>query len=122
MKKLLLIAFVAFVFYKAWQAFTPPSMGLPLLYDKPYIAIYGRDTCGWTQKLKKELNQQGISFEYKIVDQPSVGNELHPRMQQAGLSTSYYNLPVVDVNGRIFIRPSLERVLEAYNRQTGSAE
>lgn len=116
MKKILLIAFTAFVFYKAWQSFTPQSMELPLLYDKPYIVVYGRDTCGWTQKLKKELHQQGIPFEYKIVDQPSVGNELHPRMRQGGLNISYYNLPVVDVNGRIFMRPSLEKILEEYKR------
>jgi hypothetical protein len=31
------------------------------------------------------------------------------------LDTRSYGLPVVDVNGRIFIRPTLEKILDAYD-------
>ena len=59
MKQGLLLVLIGFCLYKAWQDFGPKPT-LPLLYSEPYVAVYGRDSCGHTQKLLRELKQQGI--------------------------------------------------------------
>jgi hypothetical protein len=84
------------------------------LYDKPYVVVYGRDSCGWTQKYLSDLRNEGIEAIYKSVDNEEVCDELEPRMEKAGLDTTSYYLPVIDANGQIFIRPALNKVLEAY--------
>jgi hypothetical protein len=83
-------------------------------YDKPYVVVYGRDSCGWTQKYFSDLRNEGIEAIYKSVDNEEVCDELEPRMEKAGLDTRSYYLPVIDANGQIFIRPELNKVLEAY--------
>jgi len=83
-------------------------------YDKPYVVVYGRDSCGWTQKYLSDLRNEGIEAIYKSVDNEEVCDELEPRMEKTGLDTRSYYLPVIDANGQIFIRPALNEVLEAY--------
>jgi len=85
------------------------------LYEKPYVLVYGRDRCGWTQKYLKDLEAEEIEPIYEIVDKQEVSIELHTRMEKAGLSTRRYGLPVIDVNGQLFIRPDLETILLIYD-------
>jgi hypothetical protein len=85
------------------------------LYEEPYVLIYGRDRCGWTQKYLKDLEAEEIEPIYEIVDKQEVSDELHTRMEKAGLSTISYGLPVIDVNGQLFIRPNLNKILTIYD-------
>ncbi len=102
--------------YYAWQALSRTNAsGLEPLYDEPYVVVYGRDRCVLTQKCLQSLRAEGIDAVYQIIDEREAADELHERMQEAGLNTRSYGLPVVDVNGRIFIRPALAAILEAYN-------
>ena len=39
---------------------------------------------------------------------------LHSRMQASGISTARYDLPVIDVNGQLMVRPELDVVLGRY--------
>ncbi len=111
MKNTILILIVAYGAYQAWQKFKP----LPEpLFGTPYVAVYGRDSCGWTQKLIKELKQENIPYEYFIVDKSEVATLLHKRMKASGISTKRYNLPVVDTNGEIEIRPNIQEVAAKY--------
>jgi hypothetical protein len=84
------------------------------LYEEPYIVVYGRDSCGWTQKFLKELETRGIEFSFESVDSRAVCDELHPRMKAAGLDTRRYNLPVVDVNAHMFFRPDVDKVIDVF--------
>jgi hypothetical protein len=101
------------VAYFGWQRISKDNQIKPL-YEEPYVVVYGRDSCGWTQKYLKDLEDEGVDLIYESVDSKDVCDELHPRMKDAGLDIKRYNLPVIDVNGQFFIRPELEKVLAAY--------
>lgn len=85
------------------------------LYDESYVLLYGKTTCGWCQKMEKDLNARDIPYTFQDLKIKAVNDELHPRMKKAGIDISRYNIPVIDVNGEFFIRPDIATVVEAYN-------
>ena len=115
MKKLMVLFLVVAAGYLSWQKLSDNSAPLELLYQQPYVVVYGRDTCGWTQRYLEDIRDSGMVYVYKNVGDAGVGDELHPRMRQAGLDTGYYLLPVIDVNASMLIRPEMETVLAKYN-------
>ena len=117
MKTLVVIALIALCGYLGWSRLESPFGGGPeALRESPYVIVYGRDRCGITQAMRSNLQRSGIPFEYKSVDDPGVGDELHPRMEAAGLDTGRYGLPVVDVNGEMMIRPKPTLIAEKYRQ------
>ena len=84
------------------------------LFAEPYVAVYGRSSCGWTQSLLKKLADTNTNVHYFVVDERPVADSLHSRMEEAGIDTRRYNLPVVDINGELSIRPKLNAVLSNY--------
>ncbi|MCP4553644.1 MAG: hypothetical protein GY834_16740 [Bacteroidetes bacterium] len=114
MKNLFTVIIVILVCYFGWQKIFHKSNQTEGLYEDPYVIVYGRDSCGWTQQYLKDLKNEGIELIYESVDNEGVGDELHSRMREAGIDTRRYNLPVIDVNGQIFVRPKLDIVLEVY--------
>jgi hypothetical protein len=119
MKKLIILVLIVIAGYLTWQKITDRSSTVDPLYEQPYIVVYGRDTCGWTKHYLKKLGNSGIKHIYKNLDKAGVGDELHPRMRQAGLDTGYYLLPVIDANAEMLIRPEMKKVLAAYNGDSG---
>ena len=113
MKKLVICTIIIIVGYFAWLGLVRDN-SLEALYDKPYIVVYGKDSCGWTNHYLKEFKNEGINVIYKSVVSREVCDELHPRMEKAGLETRRYNLPVIDVNTKLFIRPEFESILDTY--------
>jgi len=117
MKTLIVIALIAVCGYLGWNSFQRPLPGGPdSLGESPYVIVYGRDRCGITQRMRSDLQRSGVPFEYMNVDHPGVGDELHPRMEAAGLDTRRYGLPVVDVSGEMLIRPKPMAVAEKYRQ------
>lgn len=114
MKKAVFVTLLVLVAYMAWQKIGRRLSELPPLYDKPYIVVYGRTACGWTQEFLRDLSSNGIYYIYKSINETDVKEEILPRMRQAGLDTSRFDLPVVDVNAQILIHPDLNTVLEEY--------
>lgn len=110
MKHLIVIALLAFAGYKGWERFNKPEL-LPL-YDQPYVAVYGRESCGFTTRTLKALKQAGIDAEFMDIDDRAVADELHSRMKLAGIDASYYLLPVVDLNNSLSIRPPDQQLVE----------
>jgi glutaredoxin len=100
--------------YQAWGKFGPRNEVLAHAPNAPYVLVYGRDSCGYTGQMRLGLTRQGVAFGYHQVDNDTVADELHGKMQQLGLNTAYYELPVVEVNGRLLLRPELDRVLQIY--------
>jgi hypothetical protein len=76
--------------------------------------VYGRDACSFTEQMRSDLNRRHVPYTYEVVDQPEVANLLHTRMERAGISTASYGLPVVDVNGKILVRPECSEVIALY--------
>lgn len=106
MRHLLLLLALCGAGHKAWEHFSrvPDESNAPLQAE-PYLAVYGRDSCGYTQATLRQLNQAGIRYQYHSVDEPAVADLLHSRMQNAGLEVRRYLLPVVDLNNRIAVHP-----------------
>jgi glutaredoxin len=123
MKTLVCIALVALFGYMSWNKihFADKSGPQPLR-DSLYVVVYGRDTCGITKRMRAALDRAGVPYEYKSVDNAGVGDELHPRMQAAGLDTGRYGLPVVDVNAEMFIRPKANIIADKYQQFARASE
>ena len=117
MNKILYWAIVIFAGYQAYQKIIGPEP-LPRLSGAPYVVVYGRDSCSVTRGMREDLTAHGTPFLYEVVDEPAVANELHARMQAQGLNIRRYNLPVVDVNGVLSVRPASVQVTALFN--TGS--
>lgn len=118
MKKVLILLILIGTGYQGWNKLSPAFTKPEPLYDEPYIIVYGRNACGHTQKTLKELKKAGITFEYQIVDEKSVADLLHGRMESSGIDTRRYNLPVVDVSNNFSIRPTTISILEAYDNSS----
>ena len=115
MKNILIIMVLVAAGYQAWNRFSPSVTGPEPVHDGPYIVVYGRNSCSFTLQTLKDLEASGVPFEYRIVDDKSVAVSLHARMQDAGMNTRRYNLPVVEVNNNFSIRPRPESIIESYN-------
>jgi hypothetical protein len=113
MKKIILIILILVIGYQIWHA---RASCIIHGSSKSYIVVYGRDACGLTREFKSGLSRSGVSYVFKNIDEQSVQDELYPRMRNAGLDTSSFGLPVIDVNGRILIRPELQNVLQLYGK------
>ena len=117
MKTLIVIALIAVCGYLGWSRLQPPLWRAPeFRSESPHVTVYGRDRCGITRRMSSDLQRSGVPFEYKSVDHPGVGDELHPRMEAAGLDTRRYGLPVVDVNGEMMIRPKPQAIAQKYQQ------
>jgi glutaredoxin 3 len=60
----------------------------------PRIIVYYADWCGACRKAKRYLNDKGVAFEIRNVDDPAVAAELRSK-------TGARSIPVIDVDGRI---------------------
>lgn len=114
MKNLLIFAVVGMGLYQGWQWYRSWA-GVEPLYAGPYVAVYGRDSCGWTQGMLKELKAANVNYRYFVVDEQPIADLLHPRMEASGISIQRYDLPVVDINGHLSIRPDPPEVIAQYN-------
>lgn len=81
---------------------------------RPRLIVYGRNSCGLTTQMRKSLAQRGITFEYRIVDNAAVADELHSHMESQGMATQRYNLPVVEIHGNLYQRPTPGGVINDY--------
>ena len=75
------------------------------LHHSPYLVVYGRDSCGYTQQTKRKLKAAGVSFEFQSVDDQQIAKQLHARMDSSGIDTRRYLLSVVDLNNHLETRP-----------------
>ncbi len=113
MRKLLVIAFLLFCAYTGWQKLRP-APPLEPLYELPYVVVYGRDSCGYTQQMRRALAKARVPFHYEHIDEQPVRDVMHRRMRSAKIDTSLYTLPVVEVSTRILVHPDPGEVVAAY--------
>lgn len=64
--------------------------------------------------MRSQLEDTGISYRYKTVDDQQVADSLHNKMRSAGIDTRRYKLPVVEVNAYILVRPDIGDVIDRY--------
>lgn len=85
-------------------------------FDKPYISVYGTDTCWYTQRMITDLKKANIAFNYNNLEDTATASKLHGKMYAAGISTKRYNLPVVDVSGTLTVRPESAEVIRQFEQ------
>jgi len=113
-KNILILLIIIGAGYQGWNTMSHSSANSEPLHEEPYVVVYGRNSCGITQQTMSDLKAAGIPFEYQLVDDKSVANQLHSRMQQSGIDTRRYNLPVIDVSNHLSVRPESKSIIEAF--------
>ena len=81
------------------------------------VTVYGRDACGYTYQMKRQLDQHEIPFVFQSVDHGQNSKFLHSLMDNLGHDKSGYPLPVIFVNGELLFRPKIETVIKKFNPQ-----
>ncbi len=119
MKKLFYVVLVLALGYAAWHFMLRPKRVEPLV-PRSYVALYGTATCGVCARYRQDLGKMGIPYMDYDLNNPGTQDQLYPRMRKAGLSTESFSLPVIDVNGKILIRPELETVEKLYRTPCGT--
>ena len=114
LNKVLLAVMVGIAGYNAWASHRQKLFPLEPLYQKPYVVVYGRESCGNCQALRRGLAAGGVPYAWKIIDEDPGRSEAFSRMKQAGLDTRSFTLPVVDVNAEILVQPESPAVIAKY--------
>lgn len=117
LNKILLAVMVGVGGYTAWGTYCQKLFPLPALYQKPYIVVYGRETCGYCQAMRKGLDERGVPYVWKLIDEEPGRSEVFARMKQAKIDTANFLLPIVDVNAEILVHPESPAVIAKYARQ-----
>ena len=85
-------------------------------YSKPYIHVFGRNSCGYTTALLKKLNQADIAYQYFNFDENHVLDYVFRLRDSAGYTGDYTDIPVVDFNRKVMIRPNAQSLISSFNK------
>ncbi|MDP3543608.1 MAG: glutaredoxin family protein [Elusimicrobiota bacterium] len=114
LNKALLAVMVAIGGYNAWGTYRQKLLPMAPLYPKPYVIVYGRESCGNCQAMRRGLEERGVPYVWKIIDEDPGRTEAFSRMKEAGLDIRRFTLPVVDVNAEILVQPGSPAVIAKY--------
>jgi arsenate reductase-like glutaredoxin family protein len=117
MKNLIIVMLAVALGYLGYQKFISKSeTTLEPLYETPYVVVYGKTTCGWTQKCLRELKEQNIDTIFENIEEQEVQRKIFSRIDAAGLDRNRIVIPIVDVNGHILIGYEPDKIIELYER------
>jgi glutaredoxin len=78
------------------------------------IIIYGSRNCPHCVVFIRKLNEKGISYIFKEVDNDDTNfKEMYDKIQSVNFK-GYVNYPVLDVGGEILVNPEFDRFYEIY--------
>ena len=77
------------------------------------IILYGRKTCGLCTRMTKNLDNAGIPYTFKNIDDRNNQSEIKDKRGKADIKGSF-RLPLMDINGIIKVSPSFEEVKKIY--------
>ena len=104
MKKLVFLLIVVGAGYFGYQKLVAnQDTRLEPLYEPPYVLVYGTDTCGWTQRCLREIRDKQLALVFENINKPEVKAEAIQRVKEAGLDPGRLTIPIIDVNGAIFM-------------------
>jgi arsenate reductase-like glutaredoxin family protein len=117
MKNLVAVLAIVGLGYLGYQMFfSGGESKVEALYEMPYVVVYGRTTCSWTQKCLRELKEQNIDVIFENIDKLDIQQEIFPRIDAAGHNRNRISIPIVDVNGNILIGYEPEKILKYYRK------
>jgi len=78
-----------------------------IVAERHSVAVFGRDGCSITRRMLDELAAARVPVRYHDIDHPAIQNAFHQRFKHAGLMRDgSYPLPIVEVAGQAYARPS----------------
>jgi glutaredoxin len=78
------------------------------------VIIYGSDSCGICVQLRNELDRSGIEYVFRDVNEdPRARDEALAKMADEPWYDGVFRTPVLEINGELYERPSLEEVEDA---------
>ncbi|HON78177.1 MAG TPA: glutaredoxin domain-containing protein [Spirochaetota bacterium] len=86
------------------------------------VMVYGTDRCGYCTALQRNLRRENVPYTFFDVRQnQSKRREMWTKIRSSHPGLSRVGYPVVDVNGKVLIRPSVDEVkrLAAANSSRG---
>jgi glutaredoxin len=77
------------------------------------VIMYSLSTCGNCVLTSRALERAGVEFTELYIDEDQLAeDELHQKMENVGLDTSFYYTPVLDVRGEILSNnPKIDVIL-----------
>ena len=116
-KRVIKFVIVALLAFAVWQFGISRLWAVKPLYPYSYIVVYGSNACSLCEDFMKALTEMGTPYLFKDIKASENDNaEIISRMKKAGLDTSRFTMPVVDVNGKIMLEPDAKKVTELYKR------
>lgn len=109
MRNLFFLFILGIAAYKGWEYYhkPTPTPSIPVNVSTPYLTVYGKDSCGLTQKTLKELSEAGVRFKYRRLDEKSAHDALMARFKEKSIRIGgAYPIPVVDLNNEILFQPN----------------
>lgn len=98
------------------------SIALAQNPDSNLVLVYGNPRCGWTNRLIQQLKAKKISYQFKNLDIQSIRDEWNVLLEKNGVPDgTSIDLPVVLINGKVFIRPSIEQVISQRQKPQNSS-
>jgi glutaredoxin len=105
-------------------AFTTKDSGKDSVSDlsemrshRPYIHVFGRNSCEYTRRLLTQLNDAGVPYQYFTIDHRPVNDYVNELLTSAGHTSNYFDIPVVDVNHEINIRPNADNLVRKFSQR-----
>ncbi len=116
LKKLILLLLLIGAGYYGFHHYQASQSGaLEPMFELPYVIVYGKTNCSWTQKCMQELRAEGIDPIFENIDEPDVKKEAFERVEAAGYPRNQVVIPIVDVNGHIVVAYQAEKIFAFYN-------
>jgi hypothetical protein len=75
------------------------------------ILVHGRENCGFTQAMRQNLNSANYRYTYYDIDRNEAAfDQMWDKIRKVDPLSTSVKLPVMDLNGQIFMRPTFEEV------------
>ena len=108
-----------FVFLTAvicgYYAYSQKFSSVPPRLDDSHsdVIMYSLTTCGYCKTLRKELDEEGVSFTEVFIDRNrDAREELSTKLTAAGFKGGRVGTPTLDVKGHMLVNnPSLRKIL-----------
>jgi hypothetical protein len=80
--------------------------------DAPMI-VYGSPDCIHCMHFISELDSAGLTYDFRAVtEDTAMFNEMMRKIRSAEIK-GYISYPVVDIHGKILVRPSMKELMES---------
>lgn len=75
------------------------------------VVVYGSSKCHHCTDFMKQLDSADITYEFKdlIIEEKEYDKEMLDKIEKSGYR-GYVSLPVIEVEGEIFIRPKISEI------------